>query len=284
MAGGRLTGLYSGIRGLDLGPTKMRNDEAFRRQQLREDMRRALSGEKIAASELALRSDAEKQKADTELKRRTLDETLARERMGLDRAKMEQEGRFAGENLQIEREKLGALGQQSIHPQVLKQKQSEAFSGLVRAGIPPAQIGFTDDGWPVWKAPVAQPKGTGEGATIDPTPEKTAGEKLGQSIWDFDKWMSDRFPKIWPKRGGDAGNVFPGSGERGDTPQPKQFEDLKKETEKMYRDFLAEKAKEAEAMTDVQLWRMIEDTEDIAVRGVLAQELTNRKRKGLPSR
>jgi hypothetical protein len=43
-------GLYSGIRGLDLGPTRLRLDENARRKQMAEDMRRALAGEKLQAS------------------------------------------------------------------------------------------------------------------------------------------------------------------------------------------------------------------------------------------
>lgn len=104
MAGGRLTGLYSGIRGLDLGPTKMRNDEAFRRQQLREDMRRALSGEKIAASELALREDALKQQGDTEMKRQALERELQTQRIGANQQEGAAQRGFAGQQGQLERD------------------------------------------------------------------------------------------------------------------------------------------------------------------------------------
>ncbi len=103
MAGGRLTGLYSGIRGLDLGPTKMRNDEAFRRQQLREDMRRALSGEKIAASELTLRQDALKQQADTEMKRQILERELQTQRIDAQRQEGAAQRGFAGQEGALDR-------------------------------------------------------------------------------------------------------------------------------------------------------------------------------------
>ena len=81
MAGGLLTGMYSGTRGLDLGPTKLRNDEEFRRKQLMEDMRRALAGEKMQASELALRQGSLDQQRDIEMKRQALEQQMQSQRL-----------------------------------------------------------------------------------------------------------------------------------------------------------------------------------------------------------
>lgn len=103
MSGGLLQGMYSGTRGLDLGPTKMRNDEAFRRKQLMEDMRRALAGEKLQASELALRQGSMDQQRDIEMKRQALEEKLQSQRIGA----QQQEGlaarAFAGQESNLDR-------------------------------------------------------------------------------------------------------------------------------------------------------------------------------------
>lgn len=81
MAGGILRALYSGTRGLDLGPTKLRLDERYRNQQLAEDMRRALAGEKIQESELALRQSALAQQKESDQQRMALEQALQTQRI-----------------------------------------------------------------------------------------------------------------------------------------------------------------------------------------------------------
>ena len=120
MAGGLLTGLYSGTRGLDLGPSKFRADEDFRRKQLMEDMRRALSGEKMQASELALRQGSLDQQRDIEMKRQALEQKMGEARMNLDRDKLglEQQAMQGYVNGQptLDREKLTAATMSDIPP------------------------------------------------------------------------------------------------------------------------------------------------------------------------
>lgn len=138
MAGGRLTGLYSGIRGLDLGPTKMRNDERFRREQLREDMRRALAGEKIQASELMLREDALKQQADTEMKRQALERELQGQRIAASREESQAQRGFVGQQSGLDRglrrelqgQEIGARdASQQREIQARQQEQQMALQG-----------------------------------------------------------------------------------------------------------------------------------------------------------
>ena len=91
-------GLYSGIRGLDLGPTKLRNDEEARRKQMAEDMRRALMGEKLQASELLLRENAEKAKQEAAVRNEALQRELQGNDLGFKREEgIAQRGFLSGE-------------------------------------------------------------------------------------------------------------------------------------------------------------------------------------------
>lgn len=96
-------GLYSGIRGLDLGPTKLRNDEEARRKQMAEDMRRALMGEKLQASELLLRKEAQQAQQAAQMRQEALQRELQTSEQGFRSAENTAQRGFVGQESALDR-------------------------------------------------------------------------------------------------------------------------------------------------------------------------------------
>ena len=188
MSGGLLQGMYSGTRGLDLGPTKMRTDEAFRRKQLMEDMRRALAGAKLQASELALRQGSMDQQRDIEMKRQALEEKLSGNRMAFDREKLtaDQDAMlgYIGGRPTVEQQKLTAGLQMAGD---LSPWERRAKIAQVNAQLKANKAGYMldpDTGAIIYDpAPPAKPEPLerkGDYKDIPVVPEKTPAEKINE--------------------------------------------------------------------------------------------------------
>lgn len=261
MAGGILRALYSGTRGLDLSPTKLRLDERYRNQQLAEDMRRALAGEKIQESELALRQSALAQQKDTEGQRMALERELAgqrnlleKDKLGLDRQALA--GFLDNGQPTIDRFKTMTAATTDIPPWQKSIALWQAIAGAKKAGI---NLRLNDKG-ELELAPEQPKEAKASGAPIDATPEKSIGQKIGESIWEFNKWYQEKM-----------------KGTKGDPnwEPPKDFKDMDAKTRDLKLDFLKEKAAEAKQATDAQLMRLVDVAEaqnDNELMGILEEE------------
>lgn len=250
MAGGILRALYSGTRGLDLGPTKLRLDERYRNQQLAEDMRRALAGEKIQESELALRQSALAQQKDSEAQKMALERELAGQRMGIEQRKLGlDEAALAGYlNGQptIDRAKLTAATTSDIPPWQKNIALWQAIAGAKKAGI---NLRLNDKG-ELELAP-EQPKPEKPPA---PTEEKDEGGFWG-NLWE-------RVKKAAPEGGADPEGYTKKIWDRIKQKwEGMPSDSIDKKTKQMHDEYLEELEKQTGGMTYDELKKLLKEVE-----------------------
>lgn len=181
MAGRPLQGLYSGTRGLDLGPLKNRQDERFRREQFAEDIRRALAGEKIASSELMLRSEADQARQATDMKRQALEQRMGEQRMALEQQKLQQDLMLEQSKQQQDERKFLAATSSDLPPW---RKQLEQFKAIIAGKQQGVNLRIDPQ--------------TGQLEIVPPAPKATpaAGggteDDSGGSFWDFLKSPAEK--------------------------------------------------------------------------------------------
>lgn len=265
MAGRPLQGLYSGMRGLDLGPLKNRQDERFRREQFAEDIRRALAGEKIASSELMLRSEADQARQATEMKRQALEQRMGEQRMALEQQKLQQDLMLEQSKQQQDERKFLAA---TSNDMPAWRKQLEQFKAIVAGKGAGINLRINPQ--------------TGQLEIVEPAPKPkpaagAAEEEQGGGFWDFLKGPAERINEGTRRMGGEIG---PPPSRPADTEESRKFVEKaankhRKEADKLVKD-----------MTDdevVSTFRMLRSKENpsMAEEGLIQALAAEAVRRGL---